>query len=358
MEGAARRIAFGRRKSQIIHYCAGDYRKFAYRAHFSGIYSPMAGLWRLLNRPEYLLQPKVLMHRVFGGHEAGCVKVVVLPWGLPLEVDTSELIGRLISYHGLFEIAVVETIFRLTDPADVFLDFGANIGYMSSAAVAAGAKKVISFEPHPEVFRRLAKNMASWQELRDPTCDRFRACQMAISDKKGTATLSIPRRFSRNNGLSSLETGRDRDDYEEVEVPTTTLTQVREQLGEPIGVLKMDVEGHELAVLLGSQDSLQNGSVRDIVFEDHQGMDSDVSRLLCKLGYSIFGLNKTPIGPVLLETAAAVARFLAFSDGSQSVNYLASRDPDRARKRMSGRGYRCMAKYPRSSSRDSVPAPA
>ncbi len=49
-------------------------------------------------------------------------------------------------------MSVVEAICRLTSPDDVFLDVGANIGFMSSVALAQGAKSVFAFKPNPLIF--------------------------------------------------------------------------------------------------------------------------------------------------------------------------------------------------------------
>lgn len=302
--------------------------------------SIMAKNLSYLNRPEYLLQPKAVLRRLFGLPRApGGLRIVQLNWGLPLEVDTREDMGVLIARTLIFDLCVTEAIFRLTDPADVFLDIGANSGFMSSAAVAAGAKKIVSFEPHPEVFRQLKRNISLWAEVHPRILDRITARQEAVSDKKGTAMLRIPdRRFQRNRGLATLEAGRGGESYSEVEVPTITLTRVVEQCGEPIGVLKIDIEDHELTALTASQDSLQAGRVRDIIFEDHEGMNSKVSQLLSRFGYSVFNLNKTPLGPVLLDSEAFANWVLATGD----YNFLATLDPDRALRRMSGRGFMCL----------------
>lgn len=89
-------------------------------------------------------------------------------------------------------MSVVEAIFRLVEPDDIFIDIGANIGYMSSAALAAGAKKILSFEPHPELFQQLERNIALWPEARPEIADRVSARRQAISNREGTAKLRFP----------------------------------------------------------------------------------------------------------------------------------------------------------------------
>jgi FkbM family methyltransferase len=130
--------------------------------------------------------------------------VVPLPWGISMEVDPRETIGRPLCNHGLFEIAVVEALFRLINPGDLVLDIGANIGFMSAAAAASQAGVVIAFEPHPVLFERLARNVAAWSTQRLDMQGRLRAQQVAISDSKGQATLHIPDAFAGNQGIASL----------------------------------------------------------------------------------------------------------------------------------------------------------
>jgi hypothetical protein len=75
------------------------------------------------NKPQYLVQPKAVLRRLFGIPRTPPGKQVVhLRWGLPLEVDPSESIGREIRICGIFEIPVLETIFRLTYCTDTVLD--------------------------------------------------------------------------------------------------------------------------------------------------------------------------------------------------------------------------------------------
>ncbi|WP_213803578.1 FkbM family methyltransferase [Granulicella sp. dw_53] len=297
---------------------------------------------RSVNKPEYLLQPGALLRRVFGKHTEEGLVTVELPWKLPIEVNTSEVMGRTIAHHGLFEMSVVEGIFRLTEPDDVFLDVGANIGYMSSVAIAAGAKKIFSFEPHPELFKHLDKNRSLWVGVYPTMSASICVNQMAVSTHKGTAHLRFPEKdFAGNYGLASLDRWQD-GDFKEVEVPTITLTEILEQCDGKAGVLKIDIEGHELATFNASLDVLSAGRIRDIIFEDDHGMESPVCVLLRTAGYTIFGLYKTIFGPVLLETATDVIRLNERShEGCQ--NFIASRDPMRVKRRMAGHGFRCLA---------------
>ena len=280
-----------------------------------------------------------MLRRLVSRRASGGVRTVCLRWGLPLKVDTRESIGCGIACCGLIDISVIEAIFRLTDPSDIFLDVGANIGLMSSAALAAGARKIIAFEPNPEVFAQLSENISLWVATRPQVSGRVSALQRAVSDKNATASLRIPRRgYQTNHGLASLEAIGDEAGFTTAEVPTTTLAQVAEECGAPIGVLKIDIEGHELTAFAGSRELLREGHVRDILFENHEGAHSKLHLLFAEMGYTTFGLNQTLFAPKLLDTKVSQGCFYP----RETTNFLATRDPARARRRFSGRGFKCL----------------
>lgn len=116
-------------------------------------------LIQYLTKPEYLLRPSQFGRRIieFLVPRTG-IQAVSLPWDMDIWVDPEEAIGRAIVRAGVFELAVTETLWRLTDPGDLAVDVGANIGYMSSvlARRCGPAGSVRVFEPHPGNFKGLA----------------------------------------------------------------------------------------------------------------------------------------------------------------------------------------------------------
>lgn len=302
----------------------------------------MSTLIRYLNKPEYLFQPRAIARRLLSRNAGRSVESVPLPWGISMEIDPRETIGRSLSKHGLFEIAVVEAMFRLVDPGELVLDIGANIGFMAAAAAASHTTvSVIAFEPHPGLFTRLSRNVDAWGVQRPDMRERVRARQVALSDVPGAATLHIPRAFNGNQGIASLIAGAATDGMTTVEVMCTTLDQVIAQEGRDVGLLKIDVEGHEPAAFRGAAHALASGRIRDIIFEDYRGLDSQVCRTLSEHGYSIYFLSKLPWRPLLCTSDQfAWAASISFD----SPNYLATLDSARARSRMARSGFRCLAR--------------
>jgi FkbM family methyltransferase len=212
---------------------------------------------------------------------------------------------------------------------------------MTAAALSAGAKKVIAFEPHPVLFARLLRNVERWDH--EPRfAGRVNVRNEAIDSGGGRATLFIPKgEFAGNQGIATLETNIYQTGFDKVEVAGTTLDTVIHEHREPIGLLKIDIEGHEFQAFRGGSDSLGNRRIRDIIYEDFRGVDSDASKLLASYGYSIFGLRGSLAGPVLRE---------GLKGGKLSLsehNLVATLDPDRVRRRMSPRGYKCLSREAR-----------
>jgi FkbM family methyltransferase len=135
----------------------------------------------------------------------------------------------------------------LRQPAD-FIDIGANIGWYTlfAAHALAGRGQVHSFEPDPAHLAKLRANIAV-NRLENVTVNGW-----ALSDRTGTATLH---RNPDNWGDNSLLPSLDR--------PGSTTVELRRlddyaglDGGRPL-LIKIDVQGSELAVLGGARHVLE-----------------------------------------------------------------------------------------------------
>jgi FkbM family methyltransferase len=273
-------------------------------------------------KPHYALRPDQLVRRwrlSFREHRA----TVRTAWGDRLEVF-DDPIGRGIGRMGVHELPVSEVMWRLSGGDELAVDVGANVGYFT-ALLSRRVRHVVAFEPNPRLTTTVRINTA-----RLAAGDRVELREEAVSDRDGTASLFMPEDFSESLVLASLEAaGGDRS----FEVPTVTLDGV---LGDAtVGVLKIDVEGHELEVLRGAHEGLAQGRVRDVIFEDHQPLPSPASELLVDAGYTIFGIRERFGGPQL----TAPERRTGVWD---APTYLATRDALRARRLLSRRGWHCL----------------
>ncbi len=285
-----------------------------------------------LFKPHYVFRPAQVVRRALsqvGGRREPVIKAA---WGGRLLVARQEQVGAGLTRMGVHELAVSEVMWRLTEPGDLALDVGANVGYFSGL-LALRAGEVIAFEPNPHLVRFLEGNRRRW----GPSGKKVHVDHRAVSDRCGTALLHLPAAFASNYGVATLATSGE-DDLESIEVVTVALDEV--VAGRPVGLLKIDVEGHELAALHGARETLARRLVRHIIFEEHLRLPSPVSVLLEDAGFTIFGIEEAFLGP-RLTLPSWVRR------GWDAPTYLATQQPQRARSLLRPRGWRVL--YPRLS---------
>ncbi len=289
-----------------------------------------------LLRPEYLWRPSQLVHRLWQiAANVSPQHQVILPWGAPIIADPSEHIGGCLWRTGVYDLVALESLVRLADPGELALDVGANFGLMTCALASAVGRdgRVICFEPHPLLLTELRENLELWR--RQMAWDHVDVRPVALSDTDGSAPLIMPTDFASNRGRSTLES---LDDGDRVTVETRTLDAVLLADDPSVGVMKIDIEGHEYKALEGAAHLLADGRIRDIVFEEYDGYPSPVTRLLESYDYTIFALEGPMIGP----------RLITGPDSVHSVhrcdppNYLATRDPDRAVLRFAHIGWQAL----------------
>ena len=300
-----------------------------------------------LNKPEYWFQPGRLIRKLcfeLGSRSASTTTQVRLPWGLEINVNPQEAIGRSLVTHGVYELAVSEALWRLTDPGDLCVDIGANIGYMTSLlSRGSGAQgKVLSFEPHPQIFSCLQTNVARWCETGRASCvAKITLAQHAIGALDGEFVLVEPDEFARNQGRAALIDAKD--------LPAENRVGHRVQVrrldglisnGESVALVKIDVEGTEAEVLRGAAGLLADKRIRDLVFEDERPFPSESVTLLKDYGYKIWRLGKAIRGPVIEYAESPSA---GHNLPWEPVNYLASRDARRVETRMQPRGWFCLS---------------
>ncbi|HXH60699.1 MAG TPA: FkbM family methyltransferase, partial [Fimbriimonadaceae bacterium] len=154
------------------------------------------------------------------------------------------------------------------------------------------------------------------------------ALQMcALGAEAGTASLKEEPNFDVNPGLSSLVGSSEASHAYTVDV--RRLDEVLAGEGK-VGVMKLDVEDYEMEVLRGATALLASGSIRDIIYEDHNGYPSDLSSFLEGYGYKVFTIKREMLRPLLLAPEGSAAA---------SLNFLATLDPERAKARFRRAGY-------------------
>lgn len=296
-------------------------------------------LYYKLNKPEFWFRPGQIFNKlgyVLGRYSSTNTLSVDLPWGTALQVNPHETIGRSLAVSGVYELAVSETLWRLTDPGEWCLDVGANIGYMTSvlAAKAQAKGKVFSFEPHPVIFGRFQENL---KRMANTHYAPIQPNQSAVGTMDGKTNLVEPDEFGSNEGVAKLGSNEASEKTIPVNISRLdTLFPGKEKFG----VAKVDVEGWELSVFQGGERLLAEHRIRDIVFEDFEAFPSPSVKFLQGKGYTVFRLVKKILGPYIWNPLKTKApdNLLPY----EPVNYLATVDPQRAIKLLQPRGWLCL----------------
>ncbi len=295
------------------------------------------GVTQFLNKPEYVLRPRQILRRLrqkISPPPKGMCQVE-LSWGESIFCDPSEVIGHAIASYGIYDLVVSECLYRLLEPGECAVDAGANIGHMAGVmAKRAGRRgRVVCFEASSVVYRTLKKNVERWRL--NNAMALIEAQHLALSDSPGIVTLYLGSTESGNHGLASLEATGAGQMMETVE--SVSLDGFL-GAGTPVGVMKIDVEGHELGVLKGARGLLTDRRIRDIVFEDHATYPSLVHRYLEEMGYVIFRLSRTLRHLVLSPPDSAKTEPVGVLP-----NYLATVSADRCRERLAAGGWKLLS---------------
>jgi FkbM family methyltransferase len=176
----------------------------------------------------------------------------------------------------------------LIDRRRIALDVGANKGVWAEV-MRRYATHVHAFEPNPKIFRELQRSAH-----RDVT-----AYRLALSDRSGRFELHIPmgRRGYSNQG-GTLNERKAGISYGSVPVETRRLDEMN--LGD-IGFIKIDVEGHEMAVLEGAETTLRRCRPTLVIeIEEKRGTEpiGETLEAVCARGYNAFAVAEGELKPV------------------------------------------------------------
>jgi FkbM family methyltransferase len=167
------------------------------------------------------------------------------PGGFRLQLDLRESLQRDFLF-GLYDRRELDLVRQHLGEGD-FVDVGAHVGLYTVAAARHGKGRVLAFEPNPSARAQLAANVA----LND--CANVLVVPKAVADAPGSARLHVPR--TPDPSFSSLAAGRF-DEGEPIDVEVTTVDAEVEAAGLRPSVVKIDVEGGELAVVEGMEHTL------------------------------------------------------------------------------------------------------
>ena len=136
---------------------------------------------------------------------------------------------------------------HLVDPRRAAVDVGANEG-IYTGRLAQLCPSVHCFEPIPWMAAALRTKLPASVNVHEA----------AASNLAGTGELRSPYRGEvQMHGTSTIEAANKLDDSTTVKVVSCRLETLDAAVREPVGFIKIDVEGHELAVLQGAAELIR-----------------------------------------------------------------------------------------------------
>lgn len=199
-----------------------------------------------------------------------------------IAVYSFDHIGLRVNLEGRYEresLQIIKEFFRkegFVGERSIAIDVGANVGN-HSIFFADLYESVYAFEPHPMLFKLLKLNCENRS---------IKAFNYALSDTNGQLTLvqneinlgesKLSEEYQSNDVVLAVQTRRLDDFFEDCE---------------RISLIKIDVEGHEVSVLIGALQTIKKS--RPVVIIEQQCLDfnngsSDALRFLEALDYKFF----------------------------------------------------------------------
>ena len=218
------------------------------------------------------------------------LEVDVVRDGVRYRLDLHEHAQR-IMYLNLYERRLRRQMMRLLPAGGCVVDVGANVGFWAvQCALAMGpAGHVYAFEPNPWAIQRLLHNIRI-NRRRHPLGD-VEVIGSAVGDREGWAELmaSDLAAHASQASLHPPEEAAEAAALQKISVPVTRLDDVVKR---HVHLLKIDVEGHEMAVLDGAARLFAESPPDTLVIEIHEAnlvragqSGAALTRRLHDLGY-------------------------------------------------------------------------
>lgn len=173
-----------------------------------------------------------------------------LPDNFYMLLNPTEHIQQQLFWYGYYEKELRELLKKIVRPGDVFLDLGANIGYFSLlVANDFPSAKIISFEPIKALFQNMNDNI-SLNNIKN--ISTINAAVGEINDEEDLF-VSAPD----NLGMSSFKQPENYSGKKEKVIVVTIDDWFKTSGLSKIDIIKLDVEGSELAGLKGMKEVLQ-----------------------------------------------------------------------------------------------------
>lgn len=191
------------------------------------------------------------------------------------------VIGRSIDRYGEYCQPEVDFLLSVLNNNSIVYDIGGNIGYYARA-FASVARHVYSFEPNPDNYRLLKKNIDDVNNVTTFPCavgHEFGVCKISLFD------------LEQENNYGGMVVGHDFNGVDAMLVPIDSMSLP------PPDLIKIDVEGAEWPVLLGAQNTIRQHTPA-IIYEAHETQHFEqIYDLLSPMPYNFYWVGVKNFNP-------------------------------------------------------------
>lgn len=197
----------------------------------------------------------------------------------------------------------------------VIVDIGANIGYYTliAAELVGENGKVFAFEPEPENYSLLVRNIEA------NGYKNVLPLRKAVSNRVGTTRLFLCPYG--NKGWHRIYDSQ--DGWNSIEIETVTLDGFFKDKEDRIDVIKMDVEGAEMAILQGMSHILKRNDNLKIfteflpaLLEKFGSSPEGYLNQLLKHGFKLYGIDEKEeqIRPIEVDSLGQMCTGVKYSN--------------------------------------------
>jgi FkbM family methyltransferase len=192
--------------------------------------------------------------------------------------DNDVFIGGALDRCGEYSEGEVQKLLSLIDGTSIVVEVGANIGAIT-VPLARRAKWVHAFEPQPEIYKLLVRNIEQNSHQHNVYCLDY-----AVGRKAGFAPITVIDydKDGINTGAATLGAY---DDNGAVQV--RTLDSYCAEF-DALDLIKIDVEGMEAAVIDGARKTINRLQPLLYVENDRERNSNQLIRVIMELGYRLY----------------------------------------------------------------------
>lgn len=199
-------------------------------------------------------------------------------------VFTKYLIDWNVFFFGQYEKETNDLLFEYIKPGQIVIEAGANNGTetLLLSRLVGSTGKVFAFEPVEHIYKTLQLNLAI------NYCDNVVAEQKALGESNGELYFNVLSEDFCNQGMASKYDERSAD--AKVLVQQTSIDSfVTQNNIQSVDFIKMDIQGAEIELLKGAQNTLQKS--KPIIFTEATEDFFSIEKLFQTLsasGYAVY----------------------------------------------------------------------